>query len=266
MSLALLQVGINKYPWAPLQGCLNDCANLSARFSQLGMLPARREFLQDATATRFNILAGLRWLIEQQAETLIFQYSGHGTRVRDLSGDEASGYDSGICPIDFESAGIILDDELGALYDQVSTDQRLIVLFDSCYSGKSQRKLTRRLKRMVRASTPRFLPDHLIPPVSRRPDPDNPPLTHRTSFLKNNERSVLISTCRQDQTSADAYIGRLWQGAGTAALLWSWNKCGAEASYLDVAKNANAWLKANGYDQVLRVEAQDGTQTREMFT
>jgi hypothetical protein len=90
--------------------------------------------------------------------------------------------------------------------------------------------------------------------------------TRRKSFLENSERCVLISTCREDQTSADAYISESWQGAGTAGLIWGWNRAGVRASYGTVAQHANGWLKENGYDQVLRVEGKAEVKDRPIFT
>ena len=37
---------------------------------------------------------------------------GHGSQVRDLDGDEEDGYDEVICPLDFKTAGPIVDDEM----------------------------------------------------------------------------------------------------------------------------------------------------------
>jgi metacaspase-1 len=43
-------------------------------------------------------------------------YSGHGGRVRDVSGDEEDGYDSTLIPVDFRSSGQILDDDGTCIY------------------------------------------------------------------------------------------------------------------------------------------------------
>src|SRR5262249_55507307 len=140
MEFALLQIGINDYPIGPkLSGCVNDYLNLSRQFSRFNLATSKIVRLCDLNATRANILESLRWLVRQDVKVLIFQYSGHGTRIRDRNGDETSHYDSAICPVDFIDAGVILDDELADIYALVPPGKRLIILSDTCYSGKSQR-------------------------------------------------------------------------------------------------------------------------------
>ena len=272
MEFALLQVGINAYPLGnELRGCVNDCLNLSAQFKRLGWQSMKWVRLIDANATRINILESLRWLVRQDAPTLIFQYSGHGTRIWDRGGDESSRYDSAICPVDLFTNGVITDDELADIYALVPADRKLVILSDSCHSGKSQRAFLARWKsRLLRASTPRFIPTEMIPPnILLALDTDQERarawFSRRKSFLKNNERCVLLSTCREDQTSADAWIEGKWQGAGTAALLYGWNRAGQGASYRTIAEHANTWLKGNKYEQVVRVEGTTENASKSIF-
>ncbi len=67
-----------------------------------------------APPTKAAILAAYQKVVRQsQAGDAIFlHYSGHGTKVKDLNGDEDDGYDEALVPLDFKSAGIILDDDL----------------------------------------------------------------------------------------------------------------------------------------------------------
>ena len=48
-------------------------------------------------------------------DSLFLHYSGHGGSTKDLDGDEEDGQDEYICPVDFKSAGTIVDDELKVL-------------------------------------------------------------------------------------------------------------------------------------------------------
>lgn len=48
----------------------------------------------------------------QSGDVVFIHYSGHGGRVRDTNGDEESGYDSTLIPLDFKSAGQIIDDDI----------------------------------------------------------------------------------------------------------------------------------------------------------
>ncbi len=42
-------------------------------------------------------------------------YSGHGSQTRDYSGDERDSMNETLCPTDFDTAGMIVDDELNQL-------------------------------------------------------------------------------------------------------------------------------------------------------
>nr|GEV63981.1 hypothetical protein [Tanacetum cinerariifolium] len=62
--------------------------------------------------------------------------TGHGSHVADHDGDEKDGYDEAICPVDYNTAGKILDDEVNPIL--VAPLPHAVVLhsiMDSCYSG-----------------------------------------------------------------------------------------------------------------------------------
>ena len=62
----------------------------------------------------------------QEGDVVWVHYSGHGGRVRDVSGDEEDGYDSTLIPVDFRSSGQILDDDGTYLW---------FILFFACCDG-----------------------------------------------------------------------------------------------------------------------------------
>lgn len=67
---------------------------------------------------------------------VLMQYSGHGDLVRDVSGDEASGFDSTIVPNDFLQSGQILDDEIRArTVNKFVGNVAFLFWSDSCHSG-----------------------------------------------------------------------------------------------------------------------------------
>merc|ERR1711982_151627 len=69
-------------------------------------------------------------------DVLFFHYSGHGAQVPDKSGHEADGYNERICPVDFNKAGQIVDDELwGRLVYKLPNGARLTAIMDCCHSG-----------------------------------------------------------------------------------------------------------------------------------
>jgi hypothetical protein len=54
----------------------------------------------------------MQWLVNgaQPNDSLFFHYSGHGGQTKDMDGDEEDGFDEVVYPVDFETAGHIVDD------------------------------------------------------------------------------------------------------------------------------------------------------------
>jgi hypothetical protein len=72
----------------------------------------------------------------QPGDVVFVHYSGHGGRVRDLSGDEEDGYDETLIPVDFKRAGQIIDDDiLKDLVKPMRQGVHVTVLMDCCHSG-----------------------------------------------------------------------------------------------------------------------------------
>jgi hypothetical protein len=126
----------------------------------------------------------------QNLDFVFFSYSGHGSYVRDTSGDETDGRDECICPVDFTSAGMILDDEMRSIIQGFNPVTRVVIMFDSCHSG-----------------TALDLPYSI----------NGENVTADTFSVHPN--IVFISGCRDEQTSADAYINNQYCGAMTTSLL-----------------------------------------------
>jgi len=139
-----LFIGIN-YPGtkAALSGCHNDAIAMRTHVTDVwGFNPNNMKMLMDdgkhTKPTRANIIAAMRWLVEgvQPGDSLFIHYSGHGSRVKDLNGDEESGFDSTMCPCDYESAGQIIDDDIFALVAApIPKGAELFALMDCCHSG-----------------------------------------------------------------------------------------------------------------------------------
>jgi metacaspase-1 len=63
-------------------------------------------------------------------------YSGHGTQIPDDDGDEADGMDEALCPVDYQTEGMIRDDDIyRELVATLPAGCRLTVLMDCCHSG-----------------------------------------------------------------------------------------------------------------------------------
>lgn len=88
--------------------------------------------------TRENILDGFDWLTKnlQGQDSLLFYYSGHGLRTQDLKEEEIDGFDEAICPVDFNTEGIIIDNLINEkLVQRLKTGVTLHAIIDSCHSG-----------------------------------------------------------------------------------------------------------------------------------
>ncbi|KAA8545613.1 hypothetical protein F0562_020397 [Nyssa sinensis] len=88
--------------------------------------------------TKHNIRVALRWLLQgcQAGDSLVFHYSGHGSKVRDTNGDEIDGFDESLCPVDFETEGKILDDEINdIIVKPLPRGAKLHAIIDTCFSG-----------------------------------------------------------------------------------------------------------------------------------
>jgi metacaspase-1 len=82
----------------------------------------------------------LQWLIAgaQSGDSLFFHYSGHGATQADVSPDtdEADGQDETIVPVDYQKAGMIVDDEIfDLLVAPLPKGVRLTAVMDCCHSG-----------------------------------------------------------------------------------------------------------------------------------
>ena len=94
--------------------------------------------LLGAAATKDQILAAIGALVDNAGagDYILVYYSGHGTSIPDVDGDESDGYDEAIVPYDFDWSDptLILDDELRAVFARSRTGKGAVI-FDSCNSG-----------------------------------------------------------------------------------------------------------------------------------
>ncbi|KAH8658319.1 caspase domain-containing protein [Xylariales sp. PMI_506] len=141
-----LLIGINYFGQKnELRGCINDTRNMSAflierynyRVEDMVILTddQRDPVLHP---TKANIRRAMSWLVQgaRPNDALFLHYSGHGGQTPDLDGDEESGYDEVIYPVDYKTAGHIVDDDIHDLVVKpLVQGVRLTAIFDSCHSG-----------------------------------------------------------------------------------------------------------------------------------
>lgn len=133
-----LCVGINAYPSAPLQGCVADCKAWADVLNGLGFDVIS---LSNAAATLVALRRELANLVDsaRPGDALVFQYAGHGSQVPDDDGDEGDGYDEALVPVDYQSAGYLIDDDLYAITQRLPANSSLTLFMDCCHSGTNSR-------------------------------------------------------------------------------------------------------------------------------
>lgn len=140
MAKNALCIGINDYPGTQndLSGCVNDAEDWAAELAGRGYAVAR---LMNGQATRTAMASAMLAIVKQAVagDTVVITYSGHGTWVPDSSADEPDGRDEGLCPWDINTAGPLLDDEIGQIFRRRAPGVRVLLISDSCHSGSVTR-------------------------------------------------------------------------------------------------------------------------------
>lgn len=213
----LLAVGINKYPNAPLNGCVNDAKDWAAFFEARGY---KTTMLFDGTASKATIMDLLRAGVSRlkYRDTFVFQFSGHGSWVPDFSGDEPDGRDEVLCAYDYENDGLIYDDEIYEVASPRAFGSKVIILSDSCHSGSIHRLLPQRV-----VSTPLVEGQigreriRYMPPINflTGNDLQRAHEAYMMPVRRNVPRrgTVLISGCADNEYSYDAWINGRYNGA-----------------------------------------------------
>lgn len=274
MNKALL-VGINAYQSAPLKGCINDVLLMQELLvSKYGFGdPRNRRVLTDASATTANIMERLEWLVDgaQPGDVLFFHFSGHGSQIADIdydTNDEPDGLDEVICPVDLDwRTRIIKDDDFKRIFNRVPDGVNLTVLLDCCHSGSGLRNF---------GPPPDLLPGSIRPsfgveiplesPNASRYIPTPVDIANRSVGLDlqpkpralianpqivpvEQQHGILISGCKSNQTSADAYIHPRYNGACTYFLAQTLADRGFTVPYGALVDEMNERLTRAGYEQ-----------------
>lgn len=136
--------GLNYSTAAPdikLLGSINDVKSMSAYLETTFKMPLDiyTDEVDTKNTTRMAMIQHLyEFALKSYSEDLDFawiHYSGHGSYVRDLSGDERDGADECLVPSDFTTAGLLPDNIIESLFRNFNPKTRVICVFDCCHSG-----------------------------------------------------------------------------------------------------------------------------------
>lgn len=284
MTKKALLVGINDY--APvgaggpdLRGCVNDVRDMANTLNVLGIVPAAprtMRILSDSRATRAAIITGLQWLFKgaKKGDVLVFHYSGHGSQVADVGGEELDGRDETICPHDYASAGMITDDDLRLLLGGLPAGVNLDIILDSCHSGSATRATLDNT-----AEEPPVVSRYIEPPVDWGFFLDAEPSLPLRGLLKRRgaegtRESVLIpglnhvlwSGCRDNQTSAETLIGGVYRGVFTYHFCKVLRGAGVGITRRRLDAQVSTNIRGAGYGQVPQLEGTKTSIDEKVFT
>lgn len=199
----------NNYPGtnAELNGCVNDALDWQTLLTQNGY---SCDVLVEATLGQ--AVGALREGVARTGfgDRLVFQYSGHGSWLPDQDGDEADRRDECLVMADYTQGGLLLDDDLYAIFSVLPPGSGCLVLSDSCHSGTVNRAVA------LNGGKGRFLsPAHFTDLTQ-----DQARLMEQTVSVKSSRPATsLVSGCADLELSYDAWFGNRANGAFSRAAL-----------------------------------------------
>jgi hypothetical protein len=245
MKKALL-VGINRYqtPGNDLRGCINDVTAMrDLLITGFGYQPSNVQVITDEKATKSAIVAGLKSLLSTKADQMVFHYSGHGTQFFDSVRNEN---DDAICPSDArDMATLLTDHEISKILSGTPDGCRLAFVADCCHSGTLDRNFVldgsvNKPKMMHLASVAR--PNLALPP--------------KKTLAALAGCHLLLSGCKDEQTSADAEFESKPHGALTYSIMQVL-KPNYKQTWKQLHLASQAWLAKNNFVQIPQLSGPD---------
>jgi metacaspase-1 len=269
MARKAVLIGVNRYRMAgaDLRGCVNDVRNMKAVLTgNYGFKAAQITTLLDFAATRKAIESAIASLVlkASRGDVLLVHFSGHGSNVPDNDGDEADRRDEILCPTDLDWKDPLTDDFLKKTVRAMPQGVSLTFITDCCHSGT----ITRAVLPPDAPVMERYLPspwDLAAVESGRRTRGTMRGSLRQSSRTSRRSRDVvavpgmreiLISGCRADQTSADAWIKGSYNGALTYYLVDVLTNARGPLTNRELHQRVNAKLARAGYDQVPQLEGQ----------
>ncbi len=225
-----LLIGINKYPFlanfAQLKGCENDVLAIEQILEQKFEFPkANIHTLLDEDATRLGILDAMKSVAAGCGEddTILFYFSGHGSRLRAREENKPSGWYETIMPFDsgrrfYHPEAVnrdICDDEIYEWLMSLSEKtSNIVLIFDSCYSGSILRDdvFEQGCRSVAPDDTvlhedPRLIFPHQLPFNRNRLSKVNSP----SGWLPVSDKYVLMAACAEYE---HAHVYKQWTDEG----------------------------------------------------
>ena len=251
MKKIALCVGINDYPGtdSDLSGCVNDVIDGAAMLIKRGFDVLK---ISDSKATKKTMEKEIVNIVSQKDSLIVIQYSGHGSFVPDLNGDEPDGTDECLCPYDIRENGPIIDDWLYHVFIDKGQGSKVVMLSDSCHSGTVAKfapittpyTLTKKCDSPTRLV--RFLPPSVF--LSKRETSSFRVIYHNGS-PPGREQVLLMAGCQDTEYSYDAWFNGRPNGAFTYVALKALDKLKPNATYQQWYQAIRKVLPSRQYPQ-----------------
>ena len=265
-----LFIGINYFGTAgELSGCINDVSTMLDTLKTIKFPLQEACILVDdptfrgagAPPTRDNIIKHMLWLVHdaRPGDVLFLHYSGHGSQTKDYDGDEADGLDETLVPVDYKTAGTIVDDDIFEIVcRKLPAGVRLTAVMDCCHSGS--------------------LMDLPFTFVAQGNATGNSHMVADRAFHRRQTQGdvIMFSGCADDQTSSDvsstAGFGNANKhgmgsagGACTNALAQVLTRTNG-LSYAELLNQMRAILRAKRYTQVPQLSSSKPVDMNKPFS
>jgi hypothetical protein len=146
------------------------------------------------------------------------------------------------------------------LFKNIPKDVRLTVISDSCHSGSVTRVAVNEYRRN-RQLNPRVFGGKELSSGQLRAARGK-----KEKYPESGMREILLSGCKSNQTSADAYIANDYHGAMSYHAIKAITDAGYKLSYADLHNKLVSMLEEENYDQIPQLEGTDEFKNRQLFT
>jgi metacaspase-1 len=268
MAKRALLIGINKYliPGSDLRGCVNDVRDLADVLTEFGgFKKGDITTLVDSATTKKAMMAAIKTLVKnsKRGDVALLHYSGHGSHVPDdeKHRDETDGRDEILCPTDLNWDDTLRDDWLRDTFGGLRDGVHFTVIMDCCHSGT----ITRAIEPPDVKVKQRFLPSpwdiaaeesgrSLKKKITSELRGSRPAARKAKDIVDADIPEVLITGCRDTQTSADAFINGRFNGALTYGLVEAIRGSRGKLTFRQLHERASAAIKKRKFQQVPQLE------------
>ena len=188
----------------------------------------------EVTRAMFRGACELAFSEAKAGDVIFIHYSGHGTYVPDIHGDEIDGYDEALYLFD----GPLLDDDTCALCKKIPVGVTVLWLLDCCFSGGGLRDLNDGI-------ISRFVPPKNVELI---------PHLRIKQVVKSAMNCIVFSACLENETAADAEINGEFYGAFS---FYAFNTFRIDYTYRKWFDQIRSYLPNKNFEQTPTVEGPD---------